>query len=89
MARGVAERMRAAIAGTPMVSGTTHAIAYTVSIGAAVDNGALQAGALLAHADAALYQAKGAGRNTVVLHAAGPDADAPSPQAPTTPAEAA
>ena len=89
VARGVAERMRAAIAGTPMVGGTTHAIAYTVSIGAAVDNGALQAGALLAHADAALYQAKGAGRNTVVLHA-GPAASAEPPsQAPATPAEAA
>jgi diguanylate cyclase (GGDEF)-like protein len=89
VARGVAERMRAAIAGTPMLGSTTHAIAYTVSIGAAVDDGVQAAGALLARADAALYQAKGAGRNTVVLLAEPDDAAATLSQPGTAPAEAA
>jgi diguanylate cyclase (GGDEF)-like protein len=89
VARGVAERMRAAIAGTPMLGSTARAIAYTVSIGAAVDDGVQAAGALLARADAALYQAKGAGRNTVVLHAGPGAVDDPQPQGTAAPAEAA
>ncbi|TXI31617.1 MAG: diguanylate cyclase, partial [Ottowia sp.] len=89
VARGVAERMRASIAGTPLLRSATQPIAYTVSIGAAVDDGSQPAGALLARADAALYQAKGAGRNTVVLHAAPAGTDAPTAPAGAASAEAA
>lgn len=89
VARGVAERMRASIAGSPMLAGTTRAVAYTVSIGAAVGDGTGAADTLLAQADAALYRAKGGGRNAVVLHAEPAPDTAPQPGHGAAPAEAA
>ena len=89
VARGVAERMRASIAASPMLAGTTRAVAYTVSIGAAVGDGTGAADTLLAHADAALYRAKGGGRNAVVLHAEPAPDTAPQPGHGAAPAEAA
>lgn len=89
VARGVAERMRASIAGNPMLAGTTRAVAYTVSIGAAVGDGSAASDALLAQADAALYRAKGSGRNAVVLHAEAPADAAPEPGQGSAPAQAA
>lgn len=63
-----AERIRAAIAGAPILA-AGHKIPLTVSIGGAVANGGKSSDKdTLASADAALYQAKNAGRNrTVVL----------------------
>lgn len=89
VARGVAERMRASIAASPMLAGTTRAVAYTVSIGAAVGDGTGAADTLLAQADAALYRAKGGGRNAVVLHAEPAPDTAPQPGHGAAPAEAA
>ncbi len=67
----VADRMRAAIAATPLI-GTAGKLHFTVSIGVAeLGQPSESAAALLARADAALYQAKGNGRNAVAL------ADAP------------
>ena len=61
----VAEAMRAALAASP-VSFEDVAISVTVSIGVATAFAADGIDALLAEADAALYRAKGAGRNRVV-----------------------
>jgi diguanylate cyclase (GGDEF)-like protein len=61
----VAEAMRAALAAAP-VSFDGVAIPVTVSIGVATAFAADGVDALLAEADAALYRAKGAGRNRVV-----------------------
>jgi len=63
----VADRMRAAIAATPLI-GAAGKLHFTVSIGVA-ELGLPQesATALLARADAALYRAKGNGRNAVAL----------------------
>lgn len=61
----VAEAMRAALAASP-VSFEDVAIPVTVSIGVATAFAADGIDALLAEADAALYRAKGAGRNRVV-----------------------
>ena len=57
--------MRAALAASP-VSFEDVAISVTVSIGVATAFAADGIDALLAEADAALYRAKGAGRNRVV-----------------------
>lgn len=71
----VADRMRAAIAATPLI-GAAGKLHFTVSIGVAeLGMTSEPVAALLARADAALYQAKGNGRNAVVradapLHAA-------------------
>ena len=64
-ARRVAERMRAAVAAAPM-PGPDGPVAVTVSIGVAGGE-ETSAAALIARADAALYQAKHAGRNTVAV----------------------
>ncbi|MFN8668641.1 MAG: tetratricopeptide repeat-containing diguanylate cyclase [Gemmatimonadaceae bacterium] len=70
-ARGVAERMRFAVAASPLWHPQGD-IAITVSIGVATAHGAEQAEAVLSRADVALYRAKAAGRDRVVVH----DADA-------------
>ena len=61
----VAEAMRAALAAAPVTFEGT-AIPVTVSIGVATAFAADGIDTLLAEADAALYRAKGAGRNRVV-----------------------
>ena len=61
----VAEAMRAALAAAPVLFEGT-AIPVTVSIGVATAFAADGIDTLLAEADAALYRAKGAGRNRVV-----------------------
>jgi diguanylate cyclase (GGDEF)-like protein len=63
----VAERLRAAFAGTPIAIGET-ALTATVSVGVAASEGQNQDLAdLLAAADKALYRAKANGRNCVEL----------------------
>ncbi|MEN9627435.1 MAG: hypothetical protein RJA10_662 [Pseudomonadota bacterium] len=64
-ARRVAERMCAAAAASPL-PGPHGPVAVTVSIGVAGGD-EVSAAALIARADAALYQAKHAGRNTVAV----------------------
>jgi diguanylate cyclase (GGDEF)-like protein len=68
----VAERIRSAVETTPVAVGGSE-VQFTVSIGCAtgVSDGVLQ---LLDRADAALYEAKSAGRNRVVVD--GTDAEA-------------
>jgi diguanylate cyclase (GGDEF)-like protein len=63
-----AERIRTTVAGSPVqVAGSE--IFVTVSIGgAAAPPGNVSAREILAHADAALYSAKAAGRNCVAMH---------------------
>lgn len=61
----VAERLRAAVAGTPLLR-RPEPVGFTISVGAAVRADGEATEALLARADGALYQAKGAGRNVVV-----------------------
>ena len=61
-----AERLRKAIAGTPVPLSTGGALAVTCSLGIAQRTSMdLDAGQLLARADAALYRAKAEGRNRV------------------------
>jgi diguanylate cyclase (GGDEF)-like protein len=62
---GLYERLRARIAGAEIAT-NAGAISLTVSIGAAPGTGQSAVDALLAAADAALYQAKAGGRNRVV-----------------------
>jgi len=62
-----AERIRAAIAGSPVLTAGLE-IAVTVSIGATVSTcGTTDEKETLAAADTALYQAKNAGRNCTIL----------------------
>ncbi len=72
-AQAVAERMRAAIAASPL-AGPGAPVDFTVSIGVARGDGAQKPDELLSRADAALYRAKDAGRNAVVADLAPIDA---------------
>jgi len=67
-AREVAERLRAAVAATPF-GAEGHTIPVTVSVGVAALRADEDATALIARADAALYRAKGAGRDCVEVDA--------------------
>jgi diguanylate cyclase (GGDEF)-like protein len=81
LAQAIAERMRAAVAQAPLPT-AAGPLAVTVSIGLAqLGPQAASVGALLAAADAALYQAKSAGRNRVAVAAVPSDAAAPAPAA--------
>lgn len=65
-AHGVAERLREAIARAPITfekRGQAYDVQVTVSVGVATLNGGQSLTELLAAADAAMYQAKDAGRN--------------------------
>lgn len=64
------ERLRAGVACTPIVT-PAGPVSVTVSIGLAPVRRAQDLNASIARADAALYVAKAAGRNQVVLDAAG------------------
>jgi two-component system, cell cycle response regulator len=68
-ARAVAERIRFAVEGERFaIDGGSRSIPITVSVGiAALEGEADSADALIKRADEALYRAKGAGRNRVVL----------------------
>jgi diguanylate cyclase (GGDEF)-like protein len=69
VAQPVAERLRAEVAGTPVTSGDRQ-ISITVSIGLATQlETERSVEQIMARADAALYQAKGGGRNRVVIAA--------------------
>ena len=69
-AQPVAERLRENLAARPLLHGG-ETIAVSVSIGIAEWNGdTAELPRVLAHADAALYRAKAAGRNRVVAQAA-------------------
>jgi diguanylate cyclase (GGDEF)-like protein len=66
-----AERVRAAVAGTPITVRGIE-VSATASIGATVaDNGAITQIDILAAADVALYQAKNSGRNRAILKEVG------------------
>ena len=62
----LAERVRRAVATLP-IRGGEASVDLTVSIGVAAHRGATSLDKLMAHADAALYRAKAAGRNRVEL----------------------
>ncbi|MFY7855175.1 MAG: diguanylate cyclase [Rubrivivax sp.] len=64
-----AERLRAAVAGAPLQLADGQSLTLTVSIGVAMAPGAAEPELLMAQADGALYAAKHAGRDRVVLHA--------------------
>lgn len=69
-AGAAAERLREAIAGTPIVA-QGQALSVTISVGVAVlPNHGLTGAELMVAADQALYAAKRAGRNRVVAHTA-------------------
>ena len=63
-AQAVAEKLRAVVAAEPFDSGVT----LTISLGVAVTAGREAPDAVLDRADRALYEAKEAGRNRVVLN---------------------
>jgi diguanylate cyclase (GGDEF)-like protein len=64
----VAERIRAAVQNTPFLDGQEGPLPITISIGSATyPTDAEDEATLIHHADAALYRAKHAGRNCVVL----------------------
>src|SRR5207248_4494612 len=65
----VAERLRSAIAQTPLKIPNGQTVAITISIGVAGGRGhELQVDALVDQADAAMYAAKGLGRNRTYLY---------------------
>lgn len=64
-ARELAERIRAAVATTPIGTGS-HPIRVTISVGIAVARDDDTADSVLSRADTALYAAKAAGRNRIV-----------------------
>jgi two-component system, cell cycle response regulator len=66
-AEALAKRLVTAVAAKPFEFGGQQ-IPVTVSIGAAVDHGRNEAQALIAAADAAMYEAKRSGRNRVCLY---------------------
>ncbi len=66
-AEALAKRLVAAVALKPLEFGGQQ-IPVTISVGAAVDHGRSEAQALIAAADAAMYEAKRTGRNRVCLH---------------------
>ena len=68
-AEGASNRVRAAIAGTPIPVQSGERLSVTASVGTAAFKPGEAATDLLARADAALYQAKTAGRNAVKLAA--------------------
>jgi two-component system cell cycle response regulator len=66
IAKRVAERVRAAVAGAPFpVQGGARSLPITVSIGVAESHGGGTSEALFKRADQALYLAKSSGRNRV------------------------
>jgi diguanylate cyclase (GGDEF)-like protein len=67
-ADALARRLVAAVAARPFEFGGQQ-IPVTVSVGAAIDHGRSEPQALIAAADAAMYEAKRLGRNRVSLHA--------------------
>jgi len=71
-AERIAERIRLHVSGSPFrVAGGKELLTATISIGVAATSGASDTpDALLKRADEALYEAKAAGRNKVVAHAA-------------------
>ena len=66
IAREVAERLRAAVEGMVITVGDGSAIRFTISAGVAQWKEGESVEQLIARADAALYEAKAAGRNRVV-----------------------
>jgi diguanylate cyclase (GGDEF)-like protein len=80
-----AERVRAALANTPIVS-NGRTIAATVSIGVASGSPTTAIDVLIARADHALYRAKENGRNRVEIAAAPDDAAVPCREEPHAPA---
>ncbi len=67
--KALAERLRAAVERMKCEHGG-HVIPVTISIGAAVDRRITDPQALIAAADAAMYEAKRSGRNRVSVHSA-------------------
>jgi diguanylate cyclase (GGDEF)-like protein len=65
-AREKAEQVRAAVAAVP-IAVANRSLAVTVSVGVAASHGSITSDALIAQADAALYQAKAEGRNRVAV----------------------
>jgi two-component system, cell cycle response regulator len=66
-AESLAQRLVTAVAQKPFEYAGQH-IPVTISVGAAVDHGKSEVQALIAAADAAMYEAKRTGRNRVCLH---------------------
>jgi two-component system, cell cycle response regulator len=69
-AEALAKRLVTAVAQKPFEFGGQQ-IPVTISVGAAIDHGKVEAQGLIANADAAMYEAKRTGRNRVCLHKSG------------------